>query len=97
MKTGKKYVPTDNSYLMCLTKVGKDRRLAGTMIGDRPVIVTIISEPFIFQPEERYSTNDLYFVLVKDEFNDVYAVIFDIKGLDVEKTIAEFDARPVYY
>ena len=44
---GKKYIASDNSYLINLTYPGRDVRLAG-MVGENPKEAKIVSEPYMF-------------------------------------------------
>ena len=45
---GQSYISNDNSYMINLTTPEIDYRLAGTLLGDNPIVTKIISEPYEF-------------------------------------------------
>lgn len=80
---GMKYVPNDNSFLLCLSDQYRVERLAGTMIDPVPKETTIVSQPYIFEVKTAIGTYEKYnFINVKYQ-DDVFRVLFRHSNVNV--------------
>lgn len=93
---GRKYIPTDNSYAVCLSdnvantfdegRQPKEYLLHGCPNNNNvDTVCKIVTEPFVTSIKTLLGIQNLMFVLVTDPNNKIHFVLFEHHGLQYEE------------